>query len=163
LIEAYVDFNLREMPTLLEQYPGMPELLNDLARADIDFGVATSKRRHSAELTLSYSGLDEIVPVTVAMEDTDRHKPDPAPLRLAMECLGADPRKAVYVGDAVVDVLAAQAAGMAAIAVTWGAGLRDELEAVGPTAVIDTVDELRALLLTAIPVPPQGRSSTHCS
>jgi pyrophosphatase PpaX len=147
LIEAYTEFNLREMSTRLEQYPGLSELLSDLARAGIKFGVATSKRRHSAELTLGYSGLDQILPVTVAMEDTAVHKPDPAPLVLALERLGTVAAAAVYVGDAVVDVAAAKAAGMAVIAVTWGAGTREELVAAEPSAVVDTVAELRSLLL----------------
>lgn len=122
-------------------------MLSDLARAGIKFGVATSKRRHSAELTLGYSGLDQILPVTVAMEDTAVHKPDPAPLVLALERLGTVAAAAVYVGDAVVDVAAAKAAGMAVIAVTWGAGTREELVAAEPSAVVDTVAELRSLLL----------------
>jgi pyrophosphatase PpaX len=147
LIEAYVEFNLREMPRLIEQYPGLAELLADVTAARIGLGMATSKRRHSAELTLACSGLTEAIPVTVAMEDTHDHKPDPAPLRLAMERLGARADEAVYIGDAVVDVEAAKAAGMAVIAVTWGAGLRADLAAAGPTAIVDTVAQLRALLL----------------
>jgi pyrophosphatase PpaX len=147
LIDAYVEFNLREMATLLEQYPGIPELLAEMRAAGIHFGVATSKRRRSAELTLAQSGLSEAIEVTVAMEDTGSHKPDPAPLRLALELFGAEPAQAVYVGDAVVDVRAAQAAGMAQIAVTWGAGRGEDLLAAQPTAVVDAVAELRALLL----------------
>jgi len=147
LIAAYTEFNLREMPTRLQQYPGLSELLSELGGAGVEFGVATSKRRHSAELTLGYSGLDQILPVTVAMEDTAAHKPDPAPLRLALKRLGAAADDAVYIGDAVVDVAAAKAAGMAVIAVTWGAGTREDLVAAQPTAVVDTVAELRSLLL----------------
>jgi len=49
-------------------------------------------------------------------------------------------------GDAV-DVLAARAAGMASIAVTWGAGDRADLLAAGPLAVVDTMDEMRGQLL----------------
>ncbi|MBA3021980.1 HAD family hydrolase [Propionicimonas sp.] len=147
LIDAYVEFNLREMPKLIERYPQLPELLADLAATGIGLGIATSKRRHSAERTLSVAGLAGAIPVTVAMEDTAVHKPDPAPLRLALDRLGAEAAESVYIGDAVVDVQAAKAAGMAVIAVTWGAGRRDELTAAEPTAVLDTVAELRALLL----------------
>jgi pyrophosphatase PpaX len=81
------------------------------------------------------------------MEDTDVHKPNPEPLLLALARLGAGATECVYIGDAVVDVQAARAAGMAAIAVTWGAGERADLVAAGPLAVVDTMEELRAQLL----------------
>ena len=44
-------------------------------------------------------------------------------------------------------MLAARAAGMAAVAVTWGAGERAALAATHPDAVVDTVDDLAAYLL----------------
>ena len=91
--------------------------------------------------------LDHLVEVVGALEDTTRHKPEPDPLLEAARRLGIDPASAVYVGDATVDVLAAQAAGMAAVAVTWGAGERDALVATGPQAVFDSVGELTAYLL----------------
>jgi pyrophosphatase PpaX len=148
LIEAYVEFNLREMGALIESYPGMSELVAQLSQAGIGCGVATSKRRTAAELTLTHVGMDGGIDITVAMDDTEVHKPDPTPLRLALARMGAHADEAVYVGDAVVDVQAARAAGMAAIAVTWGAGEVEQLRAAGPTAVATTVEELRALLLT---------------
>ena len=42
---------------------------------------------------------------------------------------------------------AARAAGMASVAVTWGAGTREVLESLDPDAIVDTVDELREFLL----------------
>lgn len=59
--------------------------------------------------------LAEVVPffeVIITYEDTQRHKPDPQPLQLALAELEADPLEAVYIGDAASDIQAAQAAGM---------------------------------------------------
>lgn len=94
------------------------------------------------------TGLPE-VDVVVGMEDTPLHKPDPAPLLLGARRLGVDPGRCVYVGDATVDVRAAHAAGMASVAVTWGAGSRSELSAAGAGQVVDDVAALRAVLLPA--------------
>ena len=147
LIDSYVTWNAEHMPELLEDFPGTPELLDALAAAGVVTGVATSKRRVSAERTLRYAGLDGRLPVTVAMEDTDVHKPRPEPLLLALESVGGRPEQAAYVGDAVVDVRAAKAAGMTAIAVSWGAARRDDLAAATPDHLVDTVAELQELLL----------------
>jgi len=75
------------------------------------------------------------------------HKPDPRPLLRGLELLGAKVEEAVYVGDAAVDVIAARNAGLPAIAVTWGAGVRADIEATDPLAICDTAAELRAVLL----------------
>lgn len=149
LIDSYVTWNAEHLPELLQDFPGTPELLDALAAADVVTGVATSKRRASAERTLRYAGLDGRLPVTVAMEDTEVHKPRPEPLLLAVQKLRGEPARAAYVGDAVVDVQAAKAAGMTAIAVSWGAADRDALAAASPDHLLDTVAELEELLLAA--------------
>jgi pyrophosphatase PpaX len=51
------------------------------------------------------------------------------------------------VGDAVVDIEAARAAGMGAVAVTWGAGEGALLRAAGPDALVGDLASLRAVLL----------------
>lgn len=147
LVDSYVTWNAAHLHELLEDFPGTDGLLDALAAAGVRTGVATSKRRASAENTLRAAGLDGQLAVTVAMEDTAAHKPRPEPLLLALERLDARPEQGVYVGDAVVDVQAARAAGMAAIAVTWGAAPKPALEAAAPDAVVDTIAELEALLL----------------
>jgi pyrophosphatase PpaX len=147
LIESYVAWNAEHLPELLEDFPGIPELLDALTAAGATIGVATSKRRASAENTLRHARLTGRMDVTVAMEDTEAHKPDPAPLLLALARLNARPEQAAYVGDAVVDVLAAKAAGMTAVAVSWGAAERARLDAAGPDFLVDTVAELGVLLL----------------
>jgi pyrophosphatase PpaX len=146
LITAYLDYNLAHLDELTLRYEGVAGLLTELAEAGVAIGVATSKRRSSAEATLRAVGLDGLIPVTVAMEDTLVHKPDPAPLLLAVERLSHDASDAAYVGDAVVDVLAAQAAAMDAVAVSWGAGLGSELELASPTVLTSDLPALRSAL-----------------
>ncbi len=147
LVDTYVAWNAEHLAELLEEFPGTPGLLDALRSAGVLVGVATSKRRTSAENTLLHAGLADRLSVTVAMEDTDVHKPEPEPLLLAVRRLGGSPERAAYVGDAVVDVLAAKAAGMASIAVSWGAAARADLEATGPDVLVDSVAELQAVLL----------------
>lgn len=144
---AYREWNLANTAALIRRYEGVPELLEVLAAAGVTVAVATSKRRETARLALEAVGIDGAVDVVAALEDTPRHKPEPDPLLHAARALGVDPAGCVYVGDATVDVLAARAAGMAAVAVTWGAGERDALAAAGPEVVVDTVADLRAYLL----------------
>ena len=147
LQRVYTAWNLANTERLLKRYAGVPELLEDLTSAGVRLGVVTSKRRRTAELALRGVGIEDSVRLLACLEDTERHKPDPAPLLLGARSLGAAARDCVYVGDAVVDVHAARAAGMAAVAVTWGAGDEDALLAARPDAVATSVAELGKMLL----------------
>jgi pyrophosphatase PpaX len=147
LYATYLAWNRANTERLIRRYAGMDVLLADLRSAGVRLAAATSKLRPPAADALRLAGLDAYLDALVTMEDTEAHKPDPAPLLLAAERVGGSVGAAAYVGDAVVDVRAAQNAGMAAVGVTWGAGTREALVGARPDVVADTVDELRAALL----------------
>ncbi|KQU67498.1 HAD family hydrolase [Phycicoccus sp. Root101] len=147
LTDVYRTWNLANHDELIQTVDGIPELLDDLHAAGARTGVVSSKKAETVELGLRAVGLAEKIDVLAGQEATPLHKPDPAPLLYAAQRLGAAPSDCVYIGDATVDVEAARAAGMGALAVTWGAGVRAELEATGPHAVVDDAVGLRAELL----------------
>jgi pyrophosphatase PpaX len=151
LDRAYREWNLANTARLIRRYDGVSGMLQRLRDSGVATGVVTSKRRDTARLALEGVGSDHLVDVVAALEDTDRHKPHPAPLLHGAVALGADPAECVYVGDAVVDVEAAHAAGMAAVAVTWGAGEPGALAAAAPVASVDSVPALVDLLLPGGP------------
>lgn len=148
LIHAYRAYNLAHLEDDQRDYDGIDALLRDLGDAGAQVGVVTSKSRPTAVRSLDAAHLGELAPLLVAQLDTERHKPHPEPLLKAMSLLGADPAETVYVGDSTWDLLAAKAAGVSAIGVTWGAGTRETLEATEPDHVVDTRAELAALLLS---------------
>ncbi len=146
LTAHYLEWNLANHRAYVRPFDGVTELVDALRASDRAFGVVTSKRHSSALLSLECVGLTGRLPLLATEGDTTAHKPSPEPLLYALRRLGADAADAVYIGDAVVDMQAAQAAGMRSIGVTWGAADVEELTAVEPTAVVHSVAELRALL-----------------
>lgn len=149
LYETYLAWNHANTERLIRRYAGVDSLLSQLAAAGVRVAAATSKLKGPAEEAIRLTGLAGHVTTLVTMEDTEQHKPDPAPLLLALDRLGASPSEAAYVGDAVVDVQAARNAGMAAVAVTWGAGARDGLVEAAPDVLVESVGELFAALVPA--------------
>jgi pyrophosphatase PpaX len=110
-------------------------------------GIVTAKRRATVELAFAQVPLAHLFETVVGGDETERHKPDPAPLRLALERLGVSAHEAAYVGDAPFDIKAAKAAGIFSVGVTWG-GIhgRERLEAQEPDALVDTPEELYGVL-----------------
>lgn len=126
---------------------GMEEVLERLRAGGRRLGVVTAKRRETAELAFEHVPLGHLFEAIVGGDETTRHKPDPAPLLLGAERLGASPSEIAYVGDSPFDIRAAKAAGMASVAVTWGRiHDRARLEREGPDAIVDTAEELIGVL-----------------
>jgi len=127
--------------------PGIDDVLVQLRDEGRRLGIVTAKRRTTVELAFAKVPLGHLFETVVGGDETERHKPDPAPLRLALERLGAGPNEAAYVGDAPFDIQAAKAAGLFSVAVAWGGiHARERLEAEEPDAVVDTAEELLAVL-----------------
>ena len=147
LTDVYRTWNLAHHDELILAIDGMPELLAALHGAGVRTGLVSSKKSDTVRLGLRAVGLADLVDVVAGQEETTRHKPHPEPLLYAAACLAVDPRDCVYVGDATVDVEAARAAGMGAVAVLWGAGEADALRATEPDAVVADVAALEAVLL----------------
>jgi pyrophosphatase PpaX len=122
---------------------GMEQALERLKADGRRLGVVTAKRRSTAELAFEHVPLGHLFETIVGGDETERHKPDPEPLLLAAERLGARPADIVYVGDSPFDIRAAKAAGMGSVAVTWGRiHDRSRLEREEPDAIVDTAKEL---------------------
>jgi pyrophosphatase PpaX len=98
----------------------MDVVLDELKDRGHRLGIVTAKRRLTVDLAFARIPIEHLFDTVVGGDETDRHKPDPAPLLLALERLGAHPDEAVYVGDSPFDMQAAKAAGLHAIGVSWG-------------------------------------------
>jgi pyrophosphatase PpaX len=121
----------------------MDDVLVQLKEEGRRLGIVTAKRRATVELAFAAVPLAHLFDTVVGGDETAKHKPDPEPLLLAAERMGADPAQTAYVGDSPFDVLAAKAAGMFAVAVTWGRiHDRSRLEGAEPDAIVDSAEEL---------------------
>jgi pyrophosphatase PpaX len=127
----------------LEACAGMEEVLLRLHEQGHRLGVVTAKRRSTVELAFARVPIAHLFETVVGGDETQKHKPDPEPLLLAAKRMNARPDETAYVGDSPFDIRAAKAAGMHAIAVTWGRiHDRDRLEREEPDAIVDTAEEL---------------------
>jgi pyrophosphatase PpaX len=127
----------------LEACAGMEDVLVRLHAEGRRLGVVTAKRRSTVELAFDRVPVAHLFETVVGGDETERHKPDPEPLLLAAKRMSAQPAETAYVGDSPFDIRAAKAAGMYAIAVTWGRiHDRGRLEREQPDAIVDTAGEL---------------------
>jgi pyrophosphatase PpaX len=124
---------------------GMDAALDELKARGHRLGIVTAKRRVTVELAFARIPIEHLFDTVVGGDETDRHKPDPAPLLLALERMGADARDAAYVGDSPFDMQAAKAAGLYAIGVSWGR-IHGADRLSDADVVVDSAEELLALV-----------------
>ncbi len=112
---------VNEYPEPASPFPGVKETLEILKGRGIIQAVVSSKLRRQYEIDVVQNGLDGFMSAVVLADDTDRHKPDPAPLLLCLERLGLSPCDCLYVGDSPSDYAAACNANMDFGFAKWGA------------------------------------------
>ena len=130
-------------------YPGVCAGLGGLHALGLRLGVVTNKPARAATDLLRRHGLARWIQSVVGGDSGLPRKPHPEPLLRACEELGVAPAAALMVGDSLVDVLAARAAGLTVVCVPYGYNEGNDPRALPGDGLIESVAELPALLATA--------------
>ncbi len=127
-------------------FPGMIELLGEIRGLGIKTALFTGRGRPSTDVILRAMHLDTLFATTVTGDEAPRSKPAPDGIVTILRRLSVPPELAVYVGDTIMDVESAQAAGVLPLAALWRCPEPESFTRL-TTPKADTVPELRALLL----------------
>ncbi len=146
LIATYREHNLAHHDAQVRPYPRVRETLTSLAERGVPMALVTSKMRVGAEAGLRVLGLESILQIRVCGDDVARGKPDPLPVRMALEALGVDPAEAIFVGDSPHDIEAGQRAGVRTAAASWGPFDPAMLRALQPTYWLRSITDLEPLV-----------------
>jgi len=148
LRDRYRTFQQEHHFTLARIFPGALDTLQTLKDRGLAMALVTSKGNALAQEALDVTGMAPFIPVLIGADSSDRHKPHPEPVLLALSQLGVAAADAVFVGDSPHDVNAGNAAGVITVAATWGAFSRAQLEVANPDYWLDDITGLPALLAT---------------
>ena len=144
-VERYRE-HFRAREARMGLFPGMRELIEQLS-ASRALGIATGKSRRGLDRALEAAGLRPYFRASRCADET-QPKPHPAMLRELMEELGVAAGQALMVGDTSHDMEMARAAGVDALAVTYGAHPEMGLRACRPRGCVASVQELGEWLAT---------------
>jgi pyrophosphatase PpaX len=146
LTVRYRTFQRQAHDRLTRVFPGTLEVLATLAAAGHPMGIVTSKSNEMMLRGLAHTGIAPYVRTTIGSDSCTIHKPDPFPVRLALQELGYTEDEAVFVGDSPHDVNAGNSAGVISIAALWGAFTRTQLQPANPAHYLESIAELPALV-----------------
>jgi len=114
---------------------------------DKTLGIATGKSRRGLDRQLATTGLAPFFRASRCADET-HPKPDPAMLHELMAELDVAADNALMIGDTSHDLQMARAAGVDALAVTYGAHSAAGLIDCGPRGCVASVSELEQWLAT---------------
>lgn len=119
----------KALQELVEQgvptFPGVVELVRELAAGNIPMAVASGALRHEVEAFIRSLGLADAFCAVVAADDVKKSKPDPETYFAALERLkrtlgwtSVNPARCIAIEDTPAGILSAKTAGLFAVAVT---------------------------------------------
>lgn len=123
-------------------FPGMAELLDELERRGLRWGVVTNKAECYTHPLLEQLGVHRRAACIIGGDTTGKTKPDPAPLFAAADRMRIAARDCIYVGDDRRDIQAGRAAGMKTIVARFGYLHGNDPETWAADAMIDAPGDL---------------------
>ena len=121
--------------------PGVRSLLEGLHQADVRQAIGSSAPRANIDMILDLTETRPFLPVVVAMEDTERGKPDPEVFLIGARAWAWPLTNALVLEDAPVGIQAAKAGGMRAVGVTFvGHHSAESLRRAGADLVVASLE-----------------------
>ena len=151
VLNTYRSFDWPAHEHLLQPFPGMGDLVAELADLGIAQGIATSKRRLPLLRQLKAVGWEGRFDPLVTPDEVRQGKPHPESLHLILQSTGFPPEEVLMVGDTPFDLDMARAAGVPSLAVGHGFYEAEALRPFEPRAFAPDVEALREILLAWIP------------
>jgi phosphoglycolate phosphatase len=107
-------------------FDGIPELLTELARRGLNWGIVTNKPAFLTEPLVGQLPLPAAPASVVSGDTANNRKPHPEPMLIACAQAGSRPAQCLYVGDAARDIEAGRRAGMKTLVALFGYISRDD-------------------------------------
>lgn len=130
----------------MQLFDGMRALLERLSREHV-LAIATGKSRAGLDRDLAFHDLKPLFAASRCADETTP-KPHPAMLVQLMQELAVEKGASLMIGDTSHDMEMARAAGVDALAVTYGAHPEESLRACRPLRCLSSVAELTQWLRT---------------
>lgn len=144
----FLKYNRQHIADKSRLYPGIQEILLDLAARNIRMAVISNKNEDLSSLILQTLGIHSLFEIICGGDTYPERKPSPLPLLNVAAGLGIVPDECVMVGDSINDIQAGQQANIYSIGCTWGYGSSEELS--GASTVAHTPQELLAIIAAGL-------------
>jgi HAD superfamily hydrolase (TIGR01549 family) len=144
LMTTYRKINLALHPEYVYAYPNVEKTLKTLKEKGYITGIVSNKMKSVIQYGLEITNINSYIDEIIGSDMVEIPKPNPMGIRKIMNHFAST--KAIMVGDSLIDIQAAQNAGVTSIGVTWAYVSKDEFYKAKADYVIDDMSELITIL-----------------
>ena len=123
-------------------YDGVMETITTLKQRDYRLAILTNKPLELVAPILEAFSLQDMFEIVLGGDSLPKRKPDPLPLNHLCHEMQVSNDSCVMIGDSKNDILAAKAAAMHSIGVTYGYNYGEDITVYQPEVVTDTFADL---------------------
>lgn len=123
-------------------YSDVHQVLQTLFDAGFKLAVVTNKPYRFTLPLLEAFKINGFFSLVLGGDSLSKMKPDPLPLQLLLKEWQLDKAELLMVGDSKNDILAAKAAGIASIGLTYGYNYGEDIGLAGPDAVCEQFNDI---------------------
>ncbi|WP_336823903.1 pyrophosphatase PpaX [Sporosarcina sp. USHLN248] len=146
MMKAYRAWNLQHHDLLAKEFDGVKETLKSLKEMGLKMAIVSTKRNNMIMRGLALLGVTELFDTIVGLDDVSMPKPDPEPLLLAMERLGASPEETMMIGDNLHDIAGGKNAGVRTAGVAWSIKGEEFIRSLEPDFVLQHLSDLQKIV-----------------
>ncbi|WP_025562474.1 phosphoglycolate phosphatase [Psychromonas sp. SP041] len=145
-LAIFLDFYAKNLCVDTVTYPHVRASLKILKAKGYQLAIVTNKPYDFIQPILDGLDLNGLFELLVGGDTLEKRKPDPLPLHYACEKLGVTVAQCVMVGDSKNDVLAANAANMQSIGLSYGYNYGEDINEHNPDVSFDDFADIIATL-----------------
>ncbi|MCM1312603.1 MAG: HAD-IIIA family hydrolase [Bacteroides sp.] len=145
VLACFLRFYLRHSVEKTVPYKGVMEMLAECKKRGYHTAIVSNKL-DSAVKDLHHRFFRDVVDVAIGETPEISRKPSPDMVYKAVDMLGSTLASSVYVGDSEVDIATAKNSGLKCVSVSWGFRDKEFLVNAGAEVIIDSPNELFAVL-----------------
>lgn len=142
LISLYRHHYVLNHDELIEIYPGIIEMIQNLKSLGLKLAIVTSKKRDMTLKAMQHMDILDYFDVIISSDEVTQPKPHQEPIELAIKDLNLSKEEVLMVGDNSHDIECANNALVKSVAVGWALKGADYLRGFNPTYIINNADEL---------------------
>lgn len=140
ILQDFLDYYRENITARTTIYPGALKVIEKLTERGIPLGLCTNKSIKLTGKLMAEIGLSEYFTAIVGGDSFDYRKPDPRHLTSTLEMMQCSPKHVLMVGDSANDVIAAKAAGIPVICLSFGYS-KIPVTNLNPDAILDHYDD----------------------
>ena len=142
LLKDKAGFYLKLFPEHKKTYPGVIELISNLAK-NYTLALTSSSSRAEVNLITKEYAINKHFKITISADEVRKGKPDPEPYLITCNLLKLKPQECIVIEDSESGVLSAKAAGCFCIGITT---THSENNLEGADIITDSFDKVETLI-----------------